>query len=220
MTGFSLACLDMAGTTVRDDGIVEAAFRTTADTLGLHDEQALQYVRDTMGQSKIDVFTHIFGADKAQHAVEVFETQMTEAIAAGKVTALPGAVDTFQRLRENGLKVCLTTGFSPDTREAVLDALDWRAYVDLALSPADAGRGRPCPDMILTALLRLEIDDVREIAVAGDTVSDLVAGTRAGAGMVAGVTTGAHSAEQLATAPHTHILSTINDLATLRKDSS
>ena len=46
--------------------------------------------------------------------------------------------------------------------------------------------------MILTAILRLEIDDVREVVVAGDTTADLVAGSRAGASIVAGVLTGAH----------------------------
>jgi len=48
--------------------------------------------------------------------------------------------------------------------------------------------------------------------VAGDTVSDLVAGTRSGASIVAGVLTGAHSAAELAEAPHTHLLGSIAEL--------
>jgi phosphoglycolate phosphatase-like HAD superfamily hydrolase len=87
--------------------------------------------------------------------------------------------------------------------------------VDLALSPADAGRGRPWPDMILTALLRLRIDDVAQIAVVGDTTSDLLAGTRSGASMVIGVLTGAHSREELARAPHTHLIDSVADLPAL-----
>jgi phosphoglycolate phosphatase-like HAD superfamily hydrolase len=43
-------------------------------------------------------------------------------------------------------------------------------------------------------------------------VSDLLAGTRAGAGVVAGVLTGAHSRDDLATAPHTHIIDSVADL--------
>ena len=59
--------------------------------------------------------------------------------------------------------------------------------------------------MILTALLRLEVDDVRHVAVAGDTASDLIAGSRAGAGVVAGVLTGAHARAELgAGAAHPH----------------
>ncbi len=69
--------------------------------------------------------------------------------------------------------------------------------------------------MILTAVLRLRIDDVAEVAVVGDTTSDLIAGTRAGASIVAGVLTGAHSAEELAAAPHTHLLGSVAELPDL-----
>ena len=88
-------------------------------------------------------------------------------------------------LREAGVKVCLLTGFSPATRDAVIGALDWRPLIDLALSPADAGRGRPWPDLPLTALLPLGGGAVSELAVIGDTPSDVESGLRAGAGVVA-----------------------------------
>jgi phosphoglycolate phosphatase len=79
----------------------------------------------------------------------------------------------------------------------VLDALAWRPLVDLALSPGDAGRGRPWPDMPLTALLRLGGGAVSELAVAGDTPSDIGSGLRAGAGLVAGVLTGSSRRDEL-----------------------
>jgi len=69
--------------------------------------------------------------------------------------------------------------------------------------------------MILTAVLRLRIDDVAEVAVVGDTSSDLVAGSRSGASIVAGVLTGAHSRKELAAAPHTHLLDSVADLPAL-----
>jgi phosphoglycolate phosphatase-like HAD superfamily hydrolase len=68
---------------------------------------------------------------------------------------------------------------------------------------------------VLEAVLRLRVDDVAAVAVAGDTVSDLVAGTRAGAAIVAGVLTGAHDRAALAGAPHTHILTSIAELPAL-----
>ena len=69
--------------------------------------------------------------------------------------------------------------------------------------------------MILSAVLRLGVDDVRQVAVAGDTASDLVAGTRAGAAVVAGVLTGAHTRAELGGAPHTHIIDSITDFPAL-----
>jgi len=56
---------------------------------------------------------------------------------------------------------------------------------------------------------------VRRVAVAGDTASDLLAGTRAGASVVAGVLTGAHDRDALAAAPHTHLLESIVDFPAL-----
>jgi phosphoglycolate phosphatase len=64
----------------------------------------------------------------------------------------------------------------------------------------------------LWAIIRLDIGAVGRVAVAGDTVSDLEAGTRAGAAIVAGVLTGAHTKEQLEAAPHTHLLLGIDEL--------
>ena len=58
------------------------------------------------------------------------------------------------------------------------------------VDPDDAGRGVPYPDMILTALLGLDLDDVRSVLVVGDTAEDMTAGRRAGAGLVVGVRTG------------------------------
>ncbi len=125
---------------------------------------------------------------------------------------MPGAETALDALRARGVRICLTTGFSSGTREQLMDVLGWRDLVDLSLSPRDGVRGRPYPDLILTALMRLEVDSVHEVAVAGDTTNDLVAGTASGAAIVAGVLTGAHDRAQLSAAPHTHVLDSIADL--------
>jgi len=217
-TPIRMAALDMAGTTVADEGAVEEAFQSALDAMGLVAGDLMgdpgAYIRRTMGQSKITVFTELLGGDRhrAEAANTAFEAAFDQAVDRGEVDALPGAEDTFAALRAGGVRLCLTTGFSPATRDRIIGALGWEGLVDLALSPADAGRGRPWPDMVLTAVLRLRIDDVAEVAVAGDTVSDLVAGTRSGASVVAGVLTGAHGAAELAGAPHTHLLGSIAEL--------
>jgi phosphonatase-like hydrolase len=113
------------------------------------------------------------------------------------------------------VKVCLTTGFAPSTRDALLAALGWAPEIDLALSPADVGRGRPAPDMVLGAMARLGVADPSAVVVVGDTVSDLEAGMAAGAGAVVGVLTGAHDAAQLEAAPHTTILPDVTGLLDL-----
>lgn len=216
--GFELACLDMAGTTVADGGLVERAFGAALAALDVGDDdprrpEMLAYVRRTMGTSKIEVFRALFGpGDQADRANRAFETSFGQLVAEGGARPLPGAAETLVALRRSGLAVVLTTGFAPSTRDQVLDALGWGGLVDLALSPADAGRGRPYPDMILTAVLRLGVGDVRRVAVAGDTGSDMEAGVRAGAGVVAGVLTGADDAASLRAGGATHVLASVADL--------
>ena len=217
-TPIELVVLDMAGTTVLDDGVVEQAFQRAAERTGVADRmpwaEALDHVRATMGQSKIDVFTYLSGgdADAAARATAAFEGAYAEIITEQGVSEIPGAADAIQGLKDAGLRVALTTGFAPITREALLDGLGWRGLVDLALSPIDAGRGRPAPDLVLTALLRTQTSSVSAVAVAGDTVSDVESGRRAGAGFVAGVLTGAHDRPALSAAGADAVLADVTAL--------
>ena len=212
-----LAVLDMAGTTVRDGGIVESSFLLALESVGIPpDDPAmpgrLEYVQATMGQSKIEVFRGLLDdEDLAQRATRGFEAAIAETVRAGGVSALPGAEDAFATMRSAGVKICLTTGFAPQTQQLIIEALGWGDLVDLTLAPGDGMRGRPYPDLALHALMRLGLDDVRSIAVGGDTANDLLAGWRAAAGVVAGVLTGAHGRSDLEAAPHTHVLDSIAD---------
>ncbi|KAA5833571.1 phosphonatase-like hydrolase [Saccharopolyspora hirsuta] len=213
-----LAVLDMAGTTVADDGLVERAFTQAIADIGVAGTpDMLEHVRRTMGESKITVFRHLFDGDEtlAQQANQAFEHAYAERVADGECRPVDGAEAAIRQLRDNGVQVALTTGFSETTQRQILAALGWEDLTDLTLTPAQAGRGRPHPDMVLTALLRLGVDDVREVATAGDTVYDVQSGLRAGASVVAGVLTGAHSRDALTRAGATHVLESVRDLPEL-----
>ena len=213
MTRITVACLDMAGTTVRDDGTVMEAFTAAITEQHLPADvydRAMTAVRSSMGQSKIEVFRRILGDEaSARKANEAFEDHYAAAVRGGAIEPVPGAEDTLMRLRDSGIRICLATGFSPATRDAIIAELGWGKLIDLALSPADAGRGRPWPDLPLTALLFLQGGAVSELAVAGDTASDVESGLRAGAAIVAGVLTGASSRADLEQAGAPLILDTI-----------
>jgi phosphoglycolate phosphatase len=214
-----LAVIDLAGTLVRDDGAVEGAFLEALRAVdeigdGAPDDALRETVRGTMGRSKIAVFRELVGDEqRAQAANRAFEEAYARRIAEGETTALPTAHDALHQLRDAGVLVAVTTGFSAETRDALLANLGWADLVDLALSPTTELRGRPAPDLVLGALLRLGVDDVRFVAVAGDTTNDLFSGHRAGARVIAGILGGAHSRTELALAPHTHILDSVGEFA-------
>ncbi|MFV0132849.1 HAD family hydrolase [Streptomyces sp. HMX87] len=221
--GIRLVVLDMAGTTVADGGLVERAFDTAARELGVepgtdgHAEK-LAYVRATMGESKISVFRHLFGdEDRARRANAAFEKAYGELVDGGLIAPVPGARTAVEELAADGRTVVLTTGFARVTQDALLAALGWQELVPLTLCPADVGgRGRPYPDMVLEAFLRTKAaDSVHQVAVVGDTSYDVLSGVRAGAGLVAGVRTGAHSDAAFHAAGASHVLASVADLPAL-----
>lgn len=220
--GITLACLDLAGTTVADDSMVETAFAEALATMGMvsgtaaHD-RAMHDVRDSRGQPKIDVFRRLFPEDdvRAQAAHLSFERSYDSLIDRVGLEPVPGTESALDKLTSAGVRICLMTGFSRRTLGRVLDTLGWWNRVELALCPEDVGRGRPWPDLVLSAALELRVDDVRHIAVCGDTESDMLCGRRSGASIVAGVRTGAHDAERLRAAGATHVIDSVADLPAL-----
>ncbi|NQD89744.1 HAD hydrolase-like protein [Paenarthrobacter sp. CM16] len=216
-----LAVVDMVGTTITDDGRTERAMSRALVEHGIEPgttrfESMLGYARGTMGYSKMTVFSHLFDdAAVAASANKVFEKAYDDMIADGGVRAIPGAEEAILWMRESGMQVCLATGFGRHTQNMVLESLGWMGLADLSLCPADAGRGRPYPDMILTAVLALDLDDVREVAVVGDTSSDMLSGVRSGASLVAGVLTGSHSEATLRAAGATVVVDSIKQLPLL-----
>jgi hypothetical protein len=66
----TLACLDLAGTTVADRGAVETAFAEALGTLGIGRgtagfDRAMAVIGESRGQPKIDVFRQVFAGDEA-----------------------------------------------------------------------------------------------------------------------------------------------------------
>jgi phosphonatase-like hydrolase len=216
-----LVVLDFAGTVVVDDGLIERAFERALQAAGIGEapddwEDAIEYGRQTAGQPKISVFRDLADdEDQAQHANAEFESAYAELATTEGLRAVPGTEQLILRLRAAGVKVAITTSFSRATQDALLGVLGWHGLADLALSAAEAGRGRPYPDLPLTALLRTGASSVEGMVVVGDTASDIASGIAAGAGLVVGVLSGAHDENTLLEAGADAVIPSIADLVEL-----
>jgi phosphoglycolate phosphatase len=220
-----LAVLEMEGTTVCDDGLLARAFEDALSEVGVGPDDPrrssfLDVAHETRGRRPLDVFRSLFADEStARDAGACVDAIVGAQIAAGEFRPLPGAFDALSALHDDEVKICLTTGTSSENQQALLERLGWDDLVELALAAGvDSARGHPYPDMILSAVMRLRVDDVRAVAVVGATPDDLVSGWRSGASVVAGVLTGSHSSAELAGAPHTHILAGIAELPALLRD--
>ncbi|MFF1632730.1 HAD family hydrolase [Leifsonia sp. NPDC058248] len=216
-----LVVLDLAGTVIVDDGLVERAVERALQAAGIGEtpddwEDAIDYVRLTAGLPKISVFRDLADdEDQAQHANAAFESAYSELATEEGVSAVPGAEQLILRLRAAGVKVAMTTSLSRATQDVLLDQLGWHGLADLTLSAAEAGRGRPYPDLPLTALLRTGTSSVEGMVVVGDTASDIASGIAAGAGLVVGVLSGADDEDTLLDAGADAVIPSIADLAEL-----
>jgi len=188
----SLVCCGLVGTTVGDgpghESLVERSFAEAIATQGVvagtsDYARCMTQVSRDRGRSAPDIFSSLFPGNeaRAQAAGMAFERSYQAAVNRHGLTTLPGANETMDKLTGSGIKTCLITSLPEAMLTLVLDTVGWRGRCDLALSPADAPRGLPRPDLVLTALLRLGAGDVREVAVAFGTESGVLAGRRAGA---------------------------------------
>ncbi|WP_226338731.1 HAD family hydrolase [Arthrobacter sp. UM1] len=214
-----LAVLDMAGTTVDDGLIQEDCLREVLDAHGIAagseaESEVQRLWRQAHGTSRFGVFRSLFHDDvsTAHQANRRFEDRYDELVRERGVRPVEGAADAIAWLRSEGVLVCLATGLARHTQNTILESLGWMGLADLSLCPSDAGRGRPSPDIVLTAVLALDVDDVREVVVVGDTPNDMTAGLRSGASDVVGVTTGAFSAGELWDAGATDVMDSVAGL--------
>ncbi|MGE5288562.1 MAG: HAD family hydrolase [Micromonosporaceae bacterium] len=218
----AMVCADLFGTMVADEGMVERAFAEAIGTQGIVPGTAayahcMVHVHQARGQPVIDIFRGMFPGNEAGAQVTklTFERSFAAAIDRIGLSALPGAEAAIDKLTGAGVRVCLITGIARGLLGRILDTLGWWDRVDLAICPDDVPRGCPWPDPVLTAVLRLGVDDVHQVAVAGGTESAILSGRRSGARVVAAVRTGAHSATKLRRAGATHLISSIADLPDL-----
>jgi phosphonatase-like hydrolase len=209
-----LFVFDIAGTTVRDDGVVHRAFRETMDQAGLTAED--DWIKGRMGWNKVQVFREalrISGRPEgsAGELAAAFTGRVVACMDAEPPEPLPGAEAAIAGLRELGVRVAFNTGYSGGLAREIIRRVGWEP--DAIVGSDEVVRGRPAPDLIREAMRRCGVVDPAAVGVAGDTPSDLAAGAAAGCGVVVGVGHGTHTLGELASSPHTHLMADLTGLA-------
>ena len=120
----------------------------------------------------------------------------------------------FKELKELGIKVALNTGYNRQTATSLLKKLNWNVGVeyDLLVTASDVSKNRPAPDMILFAMNTLQILEGENVIKVGDSVIDIEEGKNANCKFSIGITTGAHTKDQLAAAKPSYIIDNIYDI--------
>jgi beta-phosphoglucomutase-like phosphatase (HAD superfamily) len=212
----SLVCCDLASIVI-DGSMVERAFAEAIATQGIvtgTQDYARSMVRfdKSHGRAPAAVLRDLFDDDEPRAAAAslAFERSFRAATQRFSLDVPSDVADALGKSSGAGARICLLTMLS---RRSCAEFLGLLRTADLVLCAEDAPRGFPWPDPILTAMLRLGAADVREVAMVSATPDGVLAGYRAGAGIVAGLANGRRGrAAALREAGATHVLDSIAEL--------
>lgn len=197
---------DWAGTTI-DFGCMAPveAFLRAFKKHGI--EPTLDEIREPMGMLKIDHIRTIFQMERISniwegvHSREWSEDDVVQVYKESEkilfenlhsfVDIKPHVLEVMEVLKEKGIKIGSTTGYTKEMMEIVLPiAKEGGYYPDSLVTPTDVqGYGRPYPYMVFKNMENLGIASVDKVLKIGDTVSDIKEGKAAGvktAGIIIG----------------------------------
>src|SRR5579864_6140177 len=222
----SLVCCDVVGAVTVDGSVLERSFAEAIATQGVVVGTAA-YVRSmvqfdrTRGWSPADVMRNLFPEDeiRAQAASHAFERSFRAAVDRFGVLPLPGVNEALAKLTAAGTKICLVSSLSRPALSVIMERLDWWQRADLVLCADDVARGFPWPDLILTAVLRLGVGDVRDVAVVTASEGGILSARRAGSRFVVGLLSDVGDANRLLRAGATHLLADIGELPEIGRAS-
>ena len=220
MNTVKMVVFDMAGTTVNENNVVYKTLHKAINEAGF--SVSLQEVlTEGAGKEKLQAvksilreYAHTNDDEVANDIHEKFLVLLEEAYENLDISPQPGAEELFKALKERKIINVLNTGYNRKTALSITNKLGWKEGTDFdcLVTATDVGQNRPSPDMIFFAMKQFHITDASTVVKVGDSIIDIEEGKNAGCGLNIGITTGAHSREQLASANPDAI---INDLMEL-----
>ena len=210
-----LVC-DMAGTTVNEGGIV---YKTLTNTIrnfnlpiedneiqnwyGVNKTEVLKYFLNRSGQND-DILPDMLASFKRELKNNYFNDKSIKLVDDNLPTL-------FNKLRQNGVKIALNSGFSVDIQESLIENLNMRDFIDGYISSESVPHGRPEPFMIQELMKRFDITNPKEVIKVGDSKNDILEGKNAGCLMSVGVLSGAENEENLKNVGADVILNSVMD---------
>ena len=161
-------------------------------------EISVKEAREPMGLKKIDHIRALAAQKRIKkswikkYGTEITEKEIKELYQNFKETLLqilpdyaepvPGAVELFEKIKAQGLKVGSTTGYTSEMMEIVAPKAAESGYrPDSIVTSTEVPAGRPAPFMCYQNALKLEVYPLQKIVKIGDTISDIKEGKNAGA---------------------------------------
>lgn len=119
--------------------------------------------------------------DDVEKIYQSFESNLRQVVAEYSLV-IPGVAEAVRCLRNCGIKIGSTTGYTSDIMQYVLPAAKAGGYdPDCVVTPDITGWGRPTPFMLFECMRRTGVYPPSHVVKVGDTVVDIQEGKNAGA---------------------------------------
>ncbi|WP_343210314.1 phosphonoacetaldehyde hydrolase [Anaerolentibacter hominis] len=139
----------------------------------------------------LQVYNRPWTEQDVEDLYQKFEDTLYQVVA-GYSTPIPGVVETVNELRERGIKIGSTTGYTSQIMEQVIPGAREKGYcADCVITPDVTGASRPTPFMLFECMRRMNVYPPCTVVKVGDTVLDMAEGKNAGTWTV-GILTGSN----------------------------
>lgn len=213
-----LAVFDMAGTTVNERDEVYRVLREVTEREGArYSDAEFQQWMGTEKRWAIESLLRIGGVEptpgRVEQAWQWFLAELRRTYTENPPTPLPGVEAALARLRANGIKVAMTTGFSREIADLIFASMGWSkgATFDTSSCGDEVEAGRPEPFMIEKVMAETGVTDPTQVISTGDTAADVKSALAAGV-TAAGVLTGHLTREQFQAEGAHLVLGSVADL--------
>lgn len=140
-------------------------------------------IRALDGRRASDIIAALFGelpADEVERLAQAREEIYRQALPTAELPPVPGIHDFLEWLGANGVPRVLATSAAPVNVDVVLDRLGLRGAFEAIVTAADVTKGKPDPEVYLTAATRVDVAPARCLVIE-DALPGVQAGAAAGA---------------------------------------
>ena len=219
-----LVIFDMAGTVINENNIVYKTIQKAINSFGYDvildvvlehsgGKEKRQAIADTLKNSDVD-----FNEDTIDDIHAKFKELLNEAYMNGDISYFPEVQMVIMTLRKSNIKVAFNTGYSKSVLDVLVDKIPINIPedADMIVCADDVENQRPHADMIDLICDTLDVKPEHSIKV-GDSIIDIEEGKNAGVKYSVGITTGAHTKEQLNSANPDFIINNISEVLQIVK---
>lgn len=202
-----LVVFDWAGTTVDyGSSAPSEVFDRTFTNAGLHftpeeinrpmGMEKRAHIRELLSSESgsrqwLETYGRPWTEEDVERLYQEFEDTLRQVVAEHSAP-IPGVVETVAKLREQGLQIGSTTGYTSEMMELVIPRAKALGYeADCVVTPDITGASRPTPFMLYECMRRLHVYPPAAVVKVGDTVVDIQEGKNAGAWSI-GILTGSN----------------------------